>query len=280
MHEVTQRLKTLLDSDAGIDRLAECALLMSKSLNPKVDVGAYLQQFDIWAQYLRTQCGEGEPDAAERIAILNHFLFEELGFAGDEDNFFDPKNSYLDTVIERRLGIPITLSAIYIELGRRIGVPLQGVSFPGHFLVMLSVGHGAVVLDPFSEGASLELSDLENLLDHADPSGQWERAPITDLLVPASLSEILIRMLRNLKGIYWKAQDLIAGIGVQNLLLVVDPQLATERRDRGILNQRLGHAQAALQDFADYLEIEPNALDGELIRSRIVELNKSAHRVH
>lgn len=280
MSEPTARLIQLLEVDSEQDRLAECSLLLAKSLDPAVDVGAYLHQFDVWSDYLADQARSVGPDAGERIGILNQFLFDELGFAGDGENFFDPKNSVLNTVIDRRLGIPITLSVIYIELGRRMGVPLQGVSFPGHFLVMLSVGHGAVVLDPYSSGVSLELSDLERLLQQADPSGEWERTPIPELLVPASSTEILIRMLRNLKGIYWKAQDLIAGIHIQNLLLEIDAGLATERRDRGILNQRLGHAQAALQDFSGYLASDPNALDAELIRARIVELNKMASRLH
>ena len=280
MSDPTARLKELLDKDSEQDHLAECALLLAKSLDPSVDIGKYMHQFDVWTDYLTRQAEDVGPDAGERIAILNQFLFDELGFAGDGDNFFDPKNSVLSTVIDRRLGIPITLSVIYIELGRRMGVPLQGVSFPGHFLVMLSVGHGAVVLDPYSAGASLELEDLEHLLHQVDPSDQWERSPIPELLVPASPTEILVRMLRNLKGIYWKAQDLIAGITIQNMLLEIDSDLTIERRDRGILNQRLGHTPAALQDFSDYLESEPNAVDAELIRARIVELNKSTQRIH
>lgn len=275
------RLKELLQQgDALEKRLAESALLIAQAGNPAIDVSAYLRQIDDWASYVRSRFDIQAADAAERIAQLNHFLFDELGFAGNTDEYYDPQNSFLSSVMDRRRGIPITLSILYIEIGRRIGLPLQGVSFPGHFLVILPVSHGAVVLDPYSEGASLEMADLEHLLSQADPHRHWESDQIRRLLEPAGLSDILVRMLRNLKAVYWQSKDLINGLWVQDMLLGIDPGLAEERRDRGILNEQMGHFQAALRDFSDYLRDVPDALDAELIRARIVDLNNHKRRLH
>lgn len=273
-------LELLQQGDAADTRLAESALLIAQAGNPGVDVSAYLRQIDDWASYVRGRFDLQTADAAERIDQLNRFLFDELGFAGDTRDYSDPQNSFLHSVMDRRLGIPITLSILYIELGRRLGLPLQGVSFPGHFLVILPVSHGAVVLDPYSEGASLELADLERLLSVAYPNRHWETEQIRRLLEPADLRDILVRMLRNLKAVYWQAKDLPNGIWVQDMLLGIDSSLAEERRDRGILNEQLGQFQAAQRDFADYLRAVPDAVDAELIRARMVDLNNYKNRLH
>jgi regulator of sirC expression with transglutaminase-like and TPR domain len=275
------RLKELLQQGDAVDsRLAESALLIAQAGNPAIDVSAYLRQIDDWASYVRGRFDPQTADAAERIEQLNRFLFDELGFAGNTQEYFDPQNSFLHSVMDRRMGIPITLSILYIELGRRLGLPLQGVSFPGHFLVILPVSHGAVVLDPFSEGASLEMHDLERLLSQAEPHRHWEADQIRRLLEPADLRDILVRMLRNLKAVYWQAKDLPNGIWVQNMLLAIDSGLAEERRDRGILHEQMGQFQAALQDFADYLREVPDAVDAELIRARMVDLSSYRTRLH
>ncbi len=280
MADAISRLRDILASEPQQGRLAEAALLLAQAYDPTLDISAYLRQFDDWADHLNTRLGDHEMDAAERIEVLNGFLFDELGFAGDGEHFFDPRNSFLNSVIDRRLGIPISLSVIYIELGRRIGLPLEGVSFPGHFLVTLPMHQGAVVLDPYAEGTSLELADLERLLQRADQDGPVDGVHIAALLTPASLSEILIRMLRNLKGIYWREHHPVEGLRIQDLLLAVAPEVAVEYRDRGILKQRLGQFSAAAADFSDYLAREPDALDAELIRARIVELNRSPRVLH
>ena len=275
------RLQEIL-SDAAIDqnRLAEAALLVAQSQDAELDVTAYLRQLDDWAAYLRTRIADISDDATEQIECLNQFLFDELGFAGDGDNYFDSKNSLLNSVMDRRLGIPITLSVLYIELGRRIGLPLQGVSFPGHFLVILPLSRGVVVLDPYSEGASLELSDLEKLLFHVQPDHVWDSGQIQQLLEPATTQDILIRMLRNLKAIYWEAKDIINAIWVQDLILAIDDKLAEERRDRGILKEQAGHFKAAVKDFTDYLAQQPNAIDAERIRTRMVDLSSRKRHLH
>jgi regulator of sirC expression with transglutaminase-like and TPR domain len=275
------RLQELLQQgDAVEKRLAESALLIAQAGNPEVDVSAYLRQIDDWASYVRDRFDPQTADAAERIEQLNRFLFDELGFAGNTHEYSDPQNSFLSSVMDRRLGIPITLSILYIELGRRLGLPLQGVAFPGHFLVILPVSHGAVVLDPYSEGASLEMADLERLLSQADPGRHWENDQIRRLLEPADLRDILVRILRNLKAVYWQSKDFLNGIWVQDIILGIDPDLTEERRDRGILKEQMGHFQSALQDFADYLREAPDAVDADLIRARMVDLNNYKSRLH
>lgn len=275
------RLQEILrETSPTQERLAEAALLLAQARDSEVDVAAYLRQIDDWAAYMLGCLPDDNADAAERIECLNRFLFDELGFTGDGENYFDPKNSFLNTVIDRRLGIPITLSVLYIELGRRIGLPLQGVSFPGHFLVILPVSRGVVVLDPYSEGVSLEISDLEKLLFNMQPEQHWDADQIRHLLAPASLSDILVRILRNLKAIYWEAKDIINAIWVQDLILLIDSELADERRDRGILKEQAGHYPAAIKDFNDYLRRSPDAVDAELIRARIVELSRHKRHLH
>lgn len=275
------RLQEILSEPAvEQDRLAEAALLVAQTQNTELDVTAYLRQLDDWAAYLRGRVADMGDEATDRIECLNQFLFDELGFAGDGENYLDEKNSFLNAVIDRRLGLPITLSVIYIELGRRIGLPLQGVSFPGHFLVILPLGRGVVVLDPYSEGASLELSDLEKLLFNLEPDRTWDAGQIEQLLTPATTQDILVRMLRNLKGVYWDAKDIINAIWVQDLILLIDQELAEERRDRGILREQAGHYKAAVQDFTDYLGQRPDAIDAELIRARMVDLSNHKRQLH
>lgn len=275
------RLQEILRESAHVqERLAEAALVIAQMRDSDLDVAAYLRQIDDWAAYLLTCLPDENADAAERIECLNRFLFDELGFTGDGEHYSDPKNSFLDSVIDRRLGIPITLSVLYIELGRRIGLPLQGVSFPGHFLVILPVSRGVVVLDPYSEGASLEISDLEKLLFNMQPDRHWDTDQIRYMLAPASMQDILVRMLRNLKVIYWEAKDIVNAIWVQDLILMIDSELNDERRDRGILKEQAGHYKAAIQDFNDYLERLPDAVDAELIRARIIDLSRHKRHLH
>ena len=143
--------------------LAEGALLIAAEEYEDLDVAEYLQRIDAMGAALRQRLRE-DISTSDALVALNRYIFEELGFSGNADDYYDPRNSYLNDVIERKLGIPITLSVVYIEIGRRIGLPLQGVSFPSHFLVTCALRDGTVVLDPFAGGASLGLEDLQERL--------------------------------------------------------------------------------------------------------------------
>jgi regulator of sirC expression with transglutaminase-like and TPR domain len=210
---------------------------------------------------------------AEKLMALNHYLFDELGFSGNSDDFYDPRNSFLNEVIERRVGIPITLGVIYIEIGRRIGLGLQGVSFPGHFLVKCALRDGVVVLDPYSRGVSLDADELQQRLRAAGSPGDVDGAILAHLLGAASNKEVLGRMLRNLKGIYVERADWLRALSASERVIALLPDDAGEEyRDRAGIYLKLECIRAALGDFNTYLRQCPGAADAETVAAQIAEL--------
>ena len=275
---MSQRLRQIVSGPDEAISLAEAALLIAGHESPDLPVSSYLSRMEELAHMLSTRIGEGA-SALERIAELNQFLFGDLGFAPNSDDYYDPRNSFLNEVLERRTGIPITLSVIYIELGRKIGLPLQGVSFPGHFLVKCAVPDGAVVLDPYSGGISLGLQDLQKRLREVR-GGEVSRAVVAELLVSASNKEIIVRLLRNLKAIYLRERDLDKALPIMDWIVAMVPEQAPELRDRGMIYQELECPRAALADFEAYLERSPEWEDAGEIRDRIVELRKEVARLN
>ncbi|HKA55286.1 MAG TPA: tetratricopeptide repeat protein [Candidatus Binatia bacterium] len=254
-------------SEEGLD-LAEAALLIAREEHPDLDVTAYLHRLDELAASVRARLPQA-PGSADIIHNLNVQLFREEGLTGNESEYYDPRNSFLNEVLDRKQGIPITLSVIYLEVGRRLGLPLVGVGFPGHFLVKYSGADGEMVLDPFAGGATLTREELEQKLRRMYGEANPFLAQVPQLLVPASKKEILVRMLRNLKGIYLQQNDFTRALAAIDRILLVAPDLALEVRDRGAVHQRLGHLQAALQDFRRYLQMVPDAEDAEAVRTVI-----------
>ncbi|MGD8498492.1 MAG: SirB1 family protein [Chromatiales bacterium] len=267
--------KTVGVPDTDLD-LLDAALVIAASEYPAINVDSYHQRLDEWASELRARI-ETDASAEDRLRALNAFLFQELGFSGNTDDYYDPRNSYLNEVLDRKLGVPITLSMIYMALGQRIGLPLEGVSFPGHFLVKLPVDGGAVVLDPFNGGISLDEHDLCDLLERMFDTEVSEVAP---LLTTASKTDILIRMLRNLKGIHQQGDEYDKALRVVNMIIAIDPHLEEEYRDRGLLLLQLECRHAALKDLRHYLSADPEAEDAESIRDLIVELGRSDTPLH
>ncbi len=269
--------------DARID-LARGCLMIAEDAYPGLDVEGYLAEIERMALRLRAGLGQ-DVGAEERVVALNQFLFEDLGYAGNIHNYYDPRNSYLNEVIDRKTGIPLTLSILYMEVGRRIGLPLQGVSFPGHFLVRLRLRGGMLVLDPFSGGAPQSEAELRQRLQRVIPEGVADNVPVAELpldqfLEPASNRQILARMLRNLKGIYREADRPQSMLEVLNRMLLVAPDASGELRDRGIVYQRLECYRAALQDLKDYAEREPDAPDQDEVRVRLMELSALCARLN
>lgn len=216
---------------------------------------------------------------------LNQFLFDELGYRGNVDEYYDPRNSYLNEVMERRTGIPITLAIVYMELGRRIGLPLEGVSFPGHFLVRLRLRSGTLVLDPFGGGAPQSESELYERLKRVIPEGSTGGVPVGELpldqfLEPATHRQILARVLRNLKGIYRDSDDPERLLAVLNRILALNPRASADLRDRGLLYQRMEAYKAALRDLSEYLEREPDAPEFDEIRARVMDLRTLCGRLN
>jgi len=248
--------------------LGEAALLIAQEEHPELDVAAYLRRLDGLAAAVRARLPQA-PEPTDIIHNLNILLFHEEGLTGNESEYYDPRNSFLNEVLDRKRGIPITLSVIYLEVGRRLGLPLAGVGFPGHFLVTYHGADGELILDPFAGGVTLSREELAQKLRRMYGDVNPFLAQIPQLLAPASKKEILLRMLRNLKGIYLQQNDFTRALAAIDRILLVAPDLALEVRDRGAVHQRLGHLQAALQDLRRYLQMAPNAEDAETVRTLI-----------
>ena len=263
--------------DEEID-LAEAALLIAKNHHADLDVERYLARIGALASELAGRLPDS-PSETERIRALNRFLFEEQGFAPNVDNYYDPRNNFLNEVLERRLGIPISLSILYIEIGRRIGLALTGVSFPGHFLVKCKLKEGTVVLDPYCSGKSLSLHDLQQRLREVR-GGEVSRAILAGLLVSANKKEILARMLRNLKVTYLEQRDRDRALSVMEWIITLSPADASEVRDRGLLYRELECFRAALEDLERYLDLAPAADDAEQIRDYVIELQRTVVRLN
>ncbi len=248
--------------------LAEAALLIAQEEQPDLDVAHYLKRLDQLADAVRAKLPEA-PTPQDRIQALNTHLFFEEGLRGNAGEYYDPRNSFLNEVLERKTGIPITLSVLYMEVGRRLGLPLAGVGFPGHFLVKYVGPDEEQVLDPFAGGAAVSEEQLAAKLKSMYGDNNPFMAQIPQLLSPATKKEILIRMLRNLKGVYLQKGDFERALSIIDRILLLAPDFAMEVRDRGAVQQRLGRMQGAVRDFKRYLQLAPKAEDAANIRALI-----------
>jgi regulator of sirC expression with transglutaminase-like and TPR domain len=248
--------------------LVRGALLIAKEEYPDLDVEAYLDRLAAMAREAEpiVHAGEG---TVERIQLLSHYLFEQKGFEGNREAYSDPRNSFLNEVIERRLGIPITLSVVYLEVGRRLGLNLYGISFPTHFLVKAVDERGELVIDPFYGGSILTLEDIRARL--AQIYGQpVELHPA--MLKPVGARAILARMLQNLKEIYLKAGDLNRALGGLDRILMLNPRALDELAERADLYERMECFKAALDDFQSFLSIAPEHPKADTAREAVMRL--------
>jgi regulator of sirC expression with transglutaminase-like and TPR domain len=276
--DLDEQFRQLVAQPAGAIDLGRGALLIARNAYPDLDVEAQLARIDALAEPLR---GRLQPTDAlpARIVALNRYLFEELRFGPNRDDYYDPRNSFLNDVLERRVGIPITLSVLYMEVGRRVGIPLQGVSFPGHFLVKCPMEQGLVVIDAYSAGASLTLEDLQQRLREVQ-GAEVSPAIVAGLLGTAQPREIFARMLRNLKQIYAAKEDWLRALPLMHWLVLLAPARADEVRDRGQAYLKLECFRAALADFEQYLQLAPDAPDVDAVRSHVVELRRGVARLN
>lgn len=259
--------------------LAEAALVIAAGEYRDLDIGAYLDRIDDMAARLRRRLRDDIPPT-ETIIALNHYLFEELGFAGNHAEYYDPRNSYLNEVLDRKLGIPITLSLIYIEIGRRVGLALHGISFPGHFLVRCMVRDGALVLDPYAKGMSLGIEDLQQRVKQLHNGIDIEPEVVKSMITATGNKEILVRMLRNLKDIYLHENEMMKALSAAGRIIAVVPDLAEEYRDRGRIYLNLECFRAALADFSHYLSLKPGADDAKTIQKQVAGLQHIASRLN
>lgn len=247
--------------------LARAALYIAAEEYPEMDTDEYLNALDTMA----TEVSERLP--AERyplktIQALNRYLFEDLGFAGNAKDYYDPRNSYLNQVIERRAGIPITLSLVYLEVSQRIGFPMAGVGMPGHFLIRPTVNEMEVFVDPFHRGEVLFPEDCRERLS------QIYGRPVdlrSEFLQTISPYQFLIRMLTNLKMIYLKQGDLERTLAAVERILLLAPDALGERRDRGLLYYEQGRWDDAIGDLEFYLQNASVEQDQTTIR-RILDI--------
>lgn len=261
--------------DAGIG-LAEASLLVACEEYPELDVPAYLGRLDELAVDLKQRVAPGNgPEAV--VGELNGLLFERLGFRGNDDDYYDPRNSYLNEVLDRRTGIPITLSMVYIEVGRRAGFEVHGVGLPGHFLVRVEGERYDLLVDAFNRGALMSVDDCRRRLDRI--FGGKLRFEST-MLGPCRRRDMLARMLRNLKVIHIKAGDVARALGVVDLLVRLEPEDRDEVKDRGLLYAALDCYGLALRDLEEYLARGASGPWADQILAKVAELRHRAERVN
>lgn len=269
---------SLVQEDDSIP-LFEAALAIAQDVDPQLDLAATQAEVDLLAAKLQRRLA---PDASsvQKLRMLNHFFYRELGFAGNVNDYYDPDNSYLHRVISTRRGIPISLAVLYMELAQQIGLDVKGISFPGHFLMKLSIQSGDIVLDPFN-GVSLSREELEERLEPYFEQHSYPGAiPLSYYLHAAHPREILVRMLRNLKTLFVEHMRWQRVLGVQQRLLILLPDEITERRDRGLAYANLECPQAALSDLEAYLAERPYAPDADVLRSKLPELREASRRMN
>jgi regulator of sirC expression with transglutaminase-like and TPR domain len=248
-------------ANAAGTTLAPAALLIARIEYPRLDVEAYLAKLDAMGELARKavqrhveRTGDGSRLAC--IKAVNECLFDELHFVGNREKYEDPRNSCLNEVLDRRTGIPITLCVVYMEVARRAGLHIDGVNFPGHFLVRCpeigSRGSGGLIIDPFHGGALLSEHDCRLLLQRQVGS---EVAFSKSLLAPTTRSQIVVRMLINLKRIYVHMRSFPQARDVTELLLAMTPSALSELRDRGLLAYHLNDVTGALRDLQTYLKL-------------------------
>jgi regulator of sirC expression with transglutaminase-like and TPR domain len=255
--------------------LCEAAVALGQDEFPDLDAQAVLLEIDLLGHKLKRRL-PADAVPVQRLRWLNRYFFQELGFAGNVNNYYDQDNSYLHRVLSTRRGIPITLAILYIELAGHIGLSARGVSFPGHFLVKLRMPSGEVVIDPFT-GQSLSRDELDDLLvpykRRRGLEGDFD-VPLGLFLQAAPPRDVLARMLRNLKEIHRTAEDWGRLLAVQQRLVVLLPQDWNERRDRGLCFAELGIDDAAVRDLRLYVQNCSNAEDLAAICERLEGLGR------
>ena len=270
---------SLANLDDDQINLLEAALVIAQQDNPELDIDAYLQQVDQYAKDIIEQL-PARPDVEDVLHVLNDYLFNQLGYTGNIDDYYDADNSLMNEVIDRKQGIPITLSILYMAVGRKLGLDLQGIAFPGHFLVSLAVGAGVIILDPFFAGISLSEEELRIRLDELQDVETHDSDEFYDYLEPASNKLIIERLLRNLRAIYIEQDQLQQAINTTNKIITLDPEDAEEYLLRGSLYRKAECARFALYDYQQYMSFsEATDVDDE-VRAEIIKLQQNLPVLH
>ncbi|GAB4400145.1 MAG: tetratricopeptide repeat protein [Rhodoferax sp.] len=268
---------TLVHSDAQFP-LLEAAASLAQDEYPELDVAQVLADVDHLAARLRRRI-PAQAQALQRLRVLNQFLYRDLGFAGNVNDFADPDNSYVHMVLRTRLAIPISMSVIWLELAQEIGLRARGVSFPGYFLVKVNLAEGQVVIDPLT-GVSLSREALTERLEPFRGAKAWGNAdevPLGSYLQAARPRAIIARMLNNLRELFTAQEDWPRLLAVLDRLIVLLPKDWASHRDRGLVHAELGARDLAVRDLERYLENCPDARDYSAIAQRVRELRRMAY---
>ena len=252
--------------DDEID-LAKAALLIAATEYPHLDISHELGVLDSLSAGVSKRFSE-EREPLYCLNTLSEYLFDEIGFRGNPEDYYDPRNSFLNEVLSRRLGIPITLSLVFIEVGKRLDIPLLGVGMPGHFLVRHRDEEG-LFIDAFNRGVLLSEEEcVQRMREVSQANIAWD----SRLLDPLSNREYVARLLRNLKGIYWQKRDHRRALAMMDRLVALHPESGQERRDRGMVHLQLEQHQQALDDLEFYLNAAPLGDDWEDIQRLVSQL--------
>jgi regulator of sirC expression with transglutaminase-like and TPR domain len=264
------------NEDASID-LASAALAIARTEYPLLDAHYYVARLRSLADRVRGRM-RSNPTAREVIALVNRVLFDEEGFRGNHENYYDPRNSFLNDVLDRKLGIPITLSVIYMDVAQRVGFPIAGTGMPGHFLLKhYDVMSGELLIDPFNRGRIVCGADCQQQLNQIY-SGKLDLQP--EFLQAVSHRDILIRIVNNLRQIYFTQRNFRKGLVTLDLLLAIPPVCPDLVRERGLVRLNLEQFLGAAQDFGRYLQLCPNAPDSDDVRETLDMLRQLLTRLN
>ncbi|MGK7916589.1 MAG: SirB1 family protein [Prochloraceae cyanobacterium] len=248
--------------------LAKAALYYAQVEYPDLDPEEYLNALDTMAEEIK-ELLPATPYPLKVIKTINQYLFDDLGFQGNTSDYYNPSNSFLNEVIDRRTGIPLTLSVVYLEIAQRLDFPMVGIGMPGHFLIRPNFEDAAIFVDAFNCGEVLFEQDCEDKLSEI-----YQQTVKLDkrFLAPVSNRQILARMLTNLKYIYINRQQFTRALATIEGILMLFPQNPKELRDRGLVHYQLSEWKKASQDLEFYLAILPNAKDGNVIRQLLEKM--------
>ncbi|MEE9172362.1 MAG: transglutaminase-like domain-containing protein [candidate division NC10 bacterium] len=275
IQHIRSRFAGMVDrAEEQID-LAEAALLIAAEEYPHLDTEGYLGRIGGMAERVKDRVSL-ELDPVTVIEELNRYLFDEEGFRGNSEDYDDPKNSFLNEVIDRRKGIPITLSILYMEIAWRLDLHLVGVGLPGHFIIKYQSGDREILIDPFHRGALLSEEDCQRTLDQIY---KGKMAFHRGLLTSTPKRSILARMLNNLKGSYLRRKNFPGALRVVQRLLIIHPDSPTEVRDRGLIYGEMKQIPLAIADLRHYLDAVEEADDREAITEHLrhLQMRQAAH---
>ncbi|GHO83387.1 SirB1 family protein [Dictyobacter formicarum] len=275
---IYQAFATLVSGDENTIDLAQAALLIASIAYPDLDPVPSLSYLDALARRVKqlhsqiSSTTSEQSNPLELIGSLNHVLFEDEHFHGNESDYYNPNNSFLNKVLEEQTGLPITLSLLYMEVGKRAGIPLEGIGFPYHFMVRYTWTDGKIYIDPFARGLLLNetecLERIQQKTHHRGPLQQHWLEPVTP-------KQMLVRILNNLKSVYIRHADFTHALAISDLLLLLLPEAGVEQRDRGLLHLELKHYGRAMHDLHTYLELHPKASDRYEIRNHIKQIRQT-----